>query len=434
MAVVMANRRDWRWLLGTSLALAACAEWTLPGVEVDEAGDTASDATSAADSDPPPTTGDPDDGESSGSSGDPTTASTTGDDDPAPADTSGESSGDPDSGDTGDPTDADDDGECPDDHDPCDHLSDHPLHALGLDCTNMGDGFVDGVNAVDVSAFDFNAGPPGFGKRAWQVARSYGTHVDPATAEPFWSPREGKLLLLISTGLLPAPNAQGAVIINDSSVYNDVADGDPWDSDELPPPMQPHEGSPDPDGHVDCDGVGDCSNTVWTQWLLGGKNPDDKLWFSFEVTAPPQTSGYSFDFAYFSAEFPEFVGSAYNDIFLVWQSSETYTGNVTFIDGRPITVTAVWPIEFEGECDWDDDDCVGLDPHLAGTGHLTDGGATGWYRATGGVQPGETIGLAFAIFDMGDSNFDSTAVLDNWRWDCAGCVPSEVDSCGVDPQ
>ena len=50
---------------------------------------------------------------------------------------------------------------------------------------------------------------------------------------------------------------------------------------------------------------------------------------------------------------------------------------------------------------------------------------------TGPAAPGENLELAFAVFDMGDTVFDTMVVLDNWRWNCQGCIPSEVDDCGV---
>jgi hypothetical protein len=35
---------------------------------------------------------------------------------------------------------------------------------------------------------------------------------------------------------------------------------------------------------------------------------------------------------------------------------------------------------------------------------------------------------------MGDSSYDTTVLVDNFRWDCEGCTPSEVDPCiGIDP-
>ena len=324
-------------------------------------------------------------------------------------------------------------------HLPCDAGSDEPLHALGLDCVSRGEPWSTG-NAVPAANFAMNAAPEMQGKRAWQVARAYGSFVDPDTGAPFWSAREGDKVLLISSGLLPPPDPNGAVIVEDGDVYNDVAFGDPWDSDAMPPPMQPAKGSAGVHGHVDCDGANDCSNTIFDQWQSGGGDAEDKLWFGFELTAPAKAAGqiadargYRFDFAFFSAEFPEFVDTAYNDIFVVWQASESYTGNVVFVAGQPLTVTALWPVEFAGECDADDPACDGYDEHLAGTGYIREGGATGWYRATGGVKPGETFSLTFAVFDMGDSFYDTTAILDNWAWDCEGCLANEAEGCGIAP-
>jgi len=326
-------------------------------------------------------------------------------------------------------------------HLPCDAMSDDALHAIGLNCSSLGGKWIDKSTATAISKLDFQAPPPADGLRSWQVAKSYGNFIDPVTKKPFWSAKEGDKMLLISSGGLPAPNGQGVITIADGDVYNDVGAGGQWDSDVMPPPMSPEKGSPDPMGFKNCDGVNDCSNTILDQWDLGGGDAEDKMWFSFQLTAPSlakgdiaDANGYSFDFAYFSAEFPEFVDSTFNDIFVVWQDSEEYTGNVTFINGQPMTVTALWPIDFQGECDFLDPNCAGADEHLNGTGYIDDGGATGWYTAIGGVKPGETFTLGFAVFDMGDSVYDTTALLDNWQWNCEGCIPNEVDSCGVIPQ
>ena len=357
--------------------------------------------------------------------------------------TSGESSTTEDPSDTEDPQQ-----NCPlvMQHVPCDADSDDPLHAFGLNCTSLGGDYVDKVNAVAITNLDFQAPDPQLGKLAWQVGKSYGSFVDPNTNMPFWGPREGEKLLLISSGLLPPANGQGAILVDDGDVFNDsfpdFNDGPPFDDNTMPPPMSPEHGSPDPMGFTNCDGTNDCSNTILDQWDFGFGNAEDKMWFGFELTAPAiangdtvDANGYTFDFAYFSAEFPEYVDSQFNDIFVVWQDSEDYTGNVTFINGQPMTVTALWPIDYQGECDFNAPNCNGsADPHLADTGHQGFGGATGWYKATGGIKPGETFTLTFGIFDMGDSSFDTTALLDNWQWDCEGCVPSEVMSCGLDPQ
>ncbi len=324
-------------------------------------------------------------------------------------------------------------------HLPCDADSDDPLHAIGLNCTSLGGEYVASQNAVAVQKLEWQAAGVIEGKRPWQVARAYGSFIDPNTQQPLWSPREGEKLLMMSSGLLPAPDGAGAVVIAGDAVYNDVG-GAPWDDDVMPPLMSQKLGSPEPMGFKNCDGLGDCSNTLQAQWELGSGDPNDRMWFNFQVTAPAladgavaDANGYSFDFAFFSAEFPEWVDTPFNDIFVVWQTSIEYTGNITFIKGQPLTVTALWPIDYQGECALFDAKCVGQDPQLEGTGYRNDGGATGWYTASGGVTPGETFQLAFAIFDMGDSTYDTTAILDDWRWDCEGCVPTEVDSCGVRP-
>jgi hypothetical protein len=35
---------------------------------------------------------------------------------------------------------------------------------------------------------------------------------------------------------------------------------------------------------------------------------------------------------------------------------------------------------------------------------------------------------------LGDTFYDTTVVLDAFRWSCEGCIPSEVDGCGLIPQ
>ncbi|RMG98626.1 MAG: hypothetical protein D6705_05370, partial [Deltaproteobacteria bacterium] len=180
-------------------------------------------------------------------------------------------------------------------------------------------------------------------------------------------------------------------------------------------------------------------------------NPNDQMWFKFDLTAPAlndgdiaDANGYKFDFAFLSKEFPDYVNTTFNDIFLVWQSSSMFTGNVVFINDQPITVTALWDdatgVDYIGECPGPFDPvpqipgCTGNAPELAGLALQQNGAGTGWYTATGGVEPGETFTLLFTIFDMGDSVYDSYAVIDNWRWDCEGCVPNEVNDCGIAPQ
>lgn len=98
-------------------------------------------------------------------------------------------------------------------------------------------------------------------------------------------------------------------------------------------------------------------------------------------------------------------------MFVVWSNSESFTGNITFIDGQPGSFL------------------------LTATGfpNDADGAGTGWFKAKGSAVPGETFTIAIAIFDMADDIFDTVGLLDGFRWDCTGCVPTEADSCGIRP-
>src|SRR5262249_54509614 len=44
------------------------------------------------------------------------------------------------------------------------------------------------------------------------------------------------------------------------------------------------------------------------------------------------------------------------------------------------------------------------------------GGGTGWLKTTAPVKPGETITLRFIILDEGDDKYDSSVLIDNFRW------------------
>jgi hypothetical protein len=52
-----------------------------------------------------------------------------------------------------------------------------------------------------------------------------------------------------------------------------------------------------------------------------------------------------------------------------------------------------------------------------GTGsQASGGGATGWLTTTTPAKPGETITLEYIIWDTGDSQYDSSVLIDNFIW------------------
>jgi hypothetical protein len=295
---------------------------------------------------------------------------------------------------------------------PCDAATDDPFQAIGLDCPGGADEM---IPLMDTS---FTSPDPD----AWKIARQLGTYIDPMTNDPLWSPSEGEQFLVISTGRINDPDMNGVITMINADVYDSSnnPDGDP-----MPAPASPLQGSNNGAGgtpFVNCDTVNDCSDTLEAQWNAGGGSCNDLLWFQFETPVPGGTHGFTFDFAYFSVEFPEYVNTVFNDIFLVWSNSETYTGNLCFVNDQPCTVTALWPIQFqEGAAE------------TVGTGFQEAGGGTGWYQAKASTEPGELLQLTWAVFDMGDTVFDTLVIVDNWRWDCEGCVPNEVMGCGIEP-
>ncbi len=302
--------------------------------------------------------------------------------------------------------------EAPGDLISCDAGTDDPFQAMGLGCVGNANQVIPIANTV------FSSPDAG----AWRIATQLGSFIDPVSNAPLFSPREGDSFLVISSGLIVAPDGQGVITMDDFDTYN--TNGNP-DVNVLPAPMTTIDGSNNGAGgtpFVNCDGVNDCSDTIESQWGLGNSDPEDMLWFQFDTQVPGGTNGWAVDFAYFSVEFPEWVDTEFNDIFLVWSDSETYTGNLCFVNDQPCTVTALWPVAYQENS-----------PELAGTGFQSGGGGTGWFTMQGSAAPGETLQLTTAIFDMGDSALDTLVLLDNWRWDCEGCVPSEVMGCGIEP-
>jgi hypothetical protein len=291
-----------------------------------------------------------------------------------------------------------------------------PFHALGLGCPGAEE------NTLPIENSKFTSQMV-----AYTVARGFGTAEDPAApGELLFRPREGEKLLIISTGQVGELNDDGVLVVaesqfdNDNNFNNDMPNA-------LPSPMSPLVGSANGAGGTPfemCDGVNDCSDSIDPNWTLGNGDPNDILFASFDITVPGGTYGFEFDVAYFSSEFPAFVGEQFNDMFIGWSTSEAYTGNVTFYLEQPFTVTSLAEAMMLGGYTYDA-------PELAGTG-FEGHGSTGWATVSAQAVPGETFTFALAIMDMGDSSKATAAVLDHWRWSCKGCVPQDVDpECGM---
>jgi hypothetical protein len=130
------------------------------------------------------------------------------------------------------------------------------------------------------------------------------------------------------------------------------------------------------------------------------------------ATVPPSNNSISYDFAFFSTEYPYYFGDVYNDMYVGWLESESWTGNISFDEGgNPISLNA-------GFLDFRDDGGTQV-PELAGTCMQRHAG-TKWLSTTAPVTPGEEITVVFAIFDLADPILDSYVFLDNFTWGCEG--------------
>jgi len=400
----------------------------------DPTGDGDGDPTGDGDGDP---TGDGDGDPTGDGDGDPTTGDGDGDGDPTTGD--GDGDGDPTTG--GTTTGNNNSCQAPSAYTDCDgtpgNLTTNPFQALGINCGNDPTSTIVAANAVMNSV----------NNNAWRIMTQFGTaNQNPgsnryngklwaANLEPWVNPDMEEIpnntstaILMLSTDTVNQPNAQG-VVTHTSGSQSGNGDNGNLDAGGLPAPLSALRGSNNGAGGTpfqNCDLINDCSDSLYQQWVVNGwNNFNDKLWMQMDLTVPVGTEGYVFDFAYFSSEFPSYYNTQFNDLFIAWSTSETYTGNITFVNDAPLTITS---LENAGAFQY-----KGQNPALAGTGFEGHAG-TGWFTARGSAASEETFQLTFFISDMADSILATGVLLDNFRWECAGCIPNEVNSCGIAPQ
>ncbi len=276
------------------------------------------------------------------------------------------------------------------DHVPCDNGTQDPFLAMGLNCpgelqvmaTKTGDGGAIGVRSNFGAAGIFNA-------------------------------REGSQYAVIGSGLVADLNKETPNGDFDAGPThcNDALGGSPDGLANLPAPIKINPVGGDCLQNPGLVGSGDCSSTIQGQFQQGG-GANDYTELRFVLQVPEDVVSFSYDFAFFSVEYPYYYGSPFNDMYIGWLESEKWTGNISFDqNGNPISLNAGF-LEFK--------DDGGGNPVFAGTCMRQHAG-TNWLTTTAGVTPGEQITVVFAIFDLSDAILDSYAFLDNFKW---GCEPT----------
>ena len=147
---------------------------------------------------------------------------------------------------------------------------------------------------------------------------------------------------------------------------------------------------------------------------LGSQEINDDVALEVEIRTPTNATGYSFDFTFYSFEYPEWVCTSFNDQFiaLVDPAPEgSVNGNISFdSQSNPVSVN----IAFFEVCPG----CPLGTAELQGTGFdvWDDAGATGWLMTQAPVEGGQIVTIRFAIWDTGDAAWDSTVLVDNFQW------------------
>ncbi len=157
----------------------------------------------------------------------------------------------------------------------------------------------------------------------------------------------------------------------------------------------------------------------------------DSCGLKLKLRAPTNAQSFSFNFDFFTSEYPEWLCTYYNDAFVAYYDGSLNTTSDTNISfdsqGNPVSVNngffevPGWPPPSGGS-----------DPLLNGSGfdgvcnnnyigstykwNSICGGATGWLQTSAPVAPGEEITLHFSIWDTEDHQWDSTVLLDNFAW------------------
>ena len=310
--------------------------------------------------------------------------------------------------------------------------------------------------------------PPALKDKSWGLISAAITHADGSALTDFKglsirpsfgsvSPAvlNGQNVMVISSGMAadatqtnPGPNGGapgGANVSNnqvpasgvDISVPKQYSVQDWYATANAP--LKPANGLPDAPG---------CNAS-------DSKTANDSVMLRLRLRAPTNAKAFSFNSYFFSAEYPEFVCTSFNDqlVALVDTPNGVPTPIKNPVDKNLMTYSnggQLWPIGINiakgtslfAVCDtqavkpacWDADvsaaSCSKTSAQLKGTGFdaqnangCSIGGGTYWLTTAGNVIAGDIVELRVAVWDVGDSAFDSLALIDGFQWLANATLP-----------
>ena len=166
-------------------------------------------------------------------------------------------------------------------------------------------------------------------------------------------------------------------------------------------------------------------------WFQGGQygNPRDEANLQLQLRVPSYMHFLYYDVQFFTVEYPEYVGTQYNDKFTitVTSPSEGVSSYVIDVNGGDFVLNARdAPLLGSGynlfatSGNPDNVDWLTTTPNPTGA----DAGATALIGREHPVSPGEIITITFDLIDVGDNQFESSAFIDNLRF--SGFAKTEI--------
>jgi hypothetical protein len=152
---------------------------------------------------------------------------------------------------------------------------------------------------------------------------------------------------------------------------------------------------------------------------------NDLVQLALQLRVPPNRNCANLDFAFYSEEYPEWVGSEFNDTF-----TAELGGTNLIISGTKV----IAPLNFAFDTAGNIMSVNTVFGFGADTGTTYDGG-TSLLRAQTPVVPDSTVEIVFSVQDLGDSILDSAAFLDKFFWSedasCGGGAREDSDGDGL---
>lgn len=171
--------------------------------------------------------------------------------------------------------------------------------------------------------------------------------------------------------------------------------------------------------------VNNQTNLSTTLGGLSNQQGNDLVQLELKLSVPPGVNCATFDFAFYSEEFPEYVGSKYNDAF-----TAEFGGTNLSISNNAIVAPLNYAFDAEGHLITINT----VSGVTAPTASVYDG-KTPLRRAQKGVTPNQDVTIVLSVQDLGDSVFDSAVFVDNFFWsnnaDCGGFVEPPPQPMGT---